>query len=213
MYPGTRHSVSWSSGVLWRWWSVYQGISHSVSWSGVISWGDGVCIQELGTLYHDQGVISGGDGVCIQELDTLCHDQGWSLEVMEWVSRNKTLCIMIKGDLWRWWSVYSGTRHSVAWSGVISGSDGVCIQELDTLFHDQGCSMEVWWSVFLGTTHSLSWSGVISGGDGVWYPGTRHSEACSGVISGSDGVCIQELDTLCHDQRCSMEVIEFVSRN
>ena len=45
------------------------------------------------------------------------------------------------------------------------------------------------------------------------YSGTRHSEACSGVISGSDGVCIQELDTLCHDQRCSMEVIEFVSRN
>ena len=79
---------------------------HSVSWTGIISGGDGVGIQEQDTLYHDQGVISGGDGVCIRELNTLCHDQG---------------------DLWRWWSVYPGTRHSLSWSGVISGGDGVCI--------------------------------------------------------------------------------------
>ena len=59
---------------------MYPGTRHSVSRSGV---------------------MSGGDGVCIQELDTLCHDQRCSMEVMECVSRNKTLCIMIKGVLWR----------------------------------------------------------------------------------------------------------------
>ena len=32
------------------------------------------------------------------------------------------------------------------------------------------------------------------------YPGTKHSVSSSRVISGGDGVCIQELDTLCHDQ-------------
>ena len=39
--------------------------------------------------------------MCIQELGTLCHDQGCSMEVMECVSRNKTLCIMIRDDLLR----------------------------------------------------------------------------------------------------------------
>ena len=55
----------------------------------------------------------------MQELDTLYHDQG-------------------RGVLWRRWSVYLGTRHSVSRSGVISGGDGVYIQELNTLYQDQG---------------------------------------------------------------------------
>ena len=43
----------------------------------------------------------GGDGVCIKELYTLYHDQGCSMEVMECVLRNYTLCIMIRDVLWR----------------------------------------------------------------------------------------------------------------
>ena len=34
--------------------------------------------------------------------------------------------------------MYPGTMHSVSLSRVISGGDGVCIQELHTLYHDQG---------------------------------------------------------------------------
>ena len=154
VYPGTRHSVSWSGVFKWRWWSVDPGSGYSVSWSGV---------------------ISGGDGVCIQDQDTLYHDQGWCLEVMECVSRIRILCIMIRGDLRRWWSMYPRTRNTASWSGVISEGDGVCIQKLGTLYHDQGWSLEVM---------------------EVSYPGTRHYVSWSGVMSGGDGVCIQELGTL-----------------
>ena len=59
---------------------MFQGTRHSVSRSGM---------------------FYGGDGVCFKELDTLYHDQGCSMEVMECVLRNKTLCIMIRGFLWR----------------------------------------------------------------------------------------------------------------
>ena len=178
-------------GELWRWWSVYQGTRHSVSWSGV---------------------ISGGDGVYIQELDNLYHDQGCSMEVMECVSRNKTLCIKIRGDVWRWWSVYPGTRHSVSWSKVFYGGDGVCIQEQDTLYHDQRCSMEVMECVSRNKTLCIMIKGVLWRWWSV-YPGTRHSVSWSKVFYGGDGVCIQEQDTLYHDQKCSMEVMECVSRN
>ena len=159
-------------GDIWRWWTVYLGTTHSVSWSGV---------------------NSGDDWVCIKELDTLYHDQGCSMKVMECVSTNKTLCIMIRGVLWRWWSVYPGTRNTVSWSGVISGGDGVCMQELDTLYHAQGRGV-LWrrWSVYQGTRHSVSWARVFYGGDVV---------------------CIQELHTLYHDQGCSMEVMDCVFRN
>ena len=59
---------------------MYQKTSHSVSRSGMISGGDRVSIKEVVTLYHDQGCC---------------------MEVMECVSRNKTLCIMIRDDLLR----------------------------------------------------------------------------------------------------------------
>ena len=39
--------------------------------------------------------------MCIKELDTLYNDQGFSMEAMECVTRNYTLCIMIRDVLWR----------------------------------------------------------------------------------------------------------------
>ena len=213
VYLGTRHSVSWS-GVIYRGDAVcIQELDTMYHDQGCSLVGDGVYIQELNTLYHDSkmiswrwwsvypgtrhtiswsGVISGGDGVCIEELDTLYHDQGWSLEVMECVSRTRNTASWSGGDLWRWWSVYPGTR------------------KLETLHHDQGWCLEVDWSVYPETRHSVSWSKVSYAGDGVCIQELDTLYHDQEVIS---GICIQKLDTLYHDQWRSLEVMESASRN